>query len=116
MWSLMERRSRRRRSCSRYSSACCRPARAASSFPAAADYYVLVFPTERKYWTPGTRRIVMARPGTDGAFTATGLAAGDYYVAALTDLEPGEWNDTQLLDQLVGSAVKVMLRTGEITK
>ena len=83
---------------------------------AATDYYVLVFPADRKYWTPGSRRIVMARPGTDGSFSATGLAAGDYDVAALTDLEPGEWNDPQLLEQLMASAVKVTVRQGEITK
>jgi hypothetical protein len=82
---------------------------------AATDYYVLVFPADRKYWTTGSRRIAMARPATNGAFIATNLGPGDYYVAALTDLEPGEWNDPQLLEQLVGAAIKVTVRHGEMT-
>jgi hypothetical protein len=82
---------------------------------AATDYYVLAFPADRQYWKPGSRRIRMMRPGTDGAFSATGLSAGDYLLAALTDLEPGEWNDPQLLEQLAASAIKITLRAGQIT-
>lgn len=82
---------------------------------AATDYYVLVFSGDRQYWTPGSRRVRMTRPGTDGAFTTKGLPAGEYLVAALTDLEPGEWNDPALLEQLVASAVRVTLRDGQVT-
>ncbi len=82
---------------------------------AATDYFLLVFPTDRTYWTPGSRRVRMMRPATDGAFTAKGLPAGDYLLGALTDLEPGEWNDPAFLEQLVKSSVKVTLRDGETT-
>jgi hypothetical protein len=58
----------------------------------------------------------MTRPATDGAFSVRGVPPGDYLVAALTDLEPGEWNDPALLDQLVVSAVRLTLREGEITR
>jgi hypothetical protein len=37
-------------------------------------------------------------------------------VAALTDLEPGEWNDPALLAQLVAASARVTLRAGETTK
>jgi hypothetical protein len=85
---------------------------------AATDYYILVSPTDRRYWSPGAglRRIRTARPGTDGAFSAKGLPPGEYFVGALTDLESGEWNDPAFLEQLVSSSAKVTLREGETTR
>ena len=83
---------------------------------AATVYYILVFPTDRRYWTPGSRRVRMMRPATDGAFTASGLPPGEYFLAALTDLESGEWNDATFLEQLVSSSAKVVLREGEATR
>jgi hypothetical protein len=71
---------------------------------AATDYYILVFSADRRDWVPGSRRVRMTRPGTDGAFSAT-----------LTDLEPGEWNDPTLLEQLAGAALKVRLFDGQTT-
>ena len=82
---------------------------------AATDYYMLVFSSDRTFWTPGSRRIRMTRPATDGTFSVKGLPAGEYFLAALTDLDAGEWNDPALLEHLVGSAVKVTLRDGETT-
>jgi hypothetical protein len=57
----------------------------------------------------------MTRPATDGAFSVKGLPAGEYLLAALADLEAGEWNDPTLLEQLVRGSVKVTLREGETT-
>jgi hypothetical protein len=83
---------------------------------AATEYYMLVFSSDRKHWTPGSRRIRMTRPSTDGAFSVKGLPPGEYFLAALADLETGEWNDPTLLEQLVSSSAKVTLRDGEETK
>jgi hypothetical protein len=83
---------------------------------AATDYSILVFSTDRSYWTPGSKRIRAMRPSTDGAFSTTGLPAGEYFLAALTDLEPGEWNDPSLLERIVGSAIRVTVRDGEMTR
>ena len=83
---------------------------------AATDYFILVYSADRTHWTAGSRRVRMTRPATDGAFSAKGLPPGEYLVAALTDLEPGEWNDPTLLEQLAASSVKVSLRLGEITR
>jgi hypothetical protein len=83
---------------------------------AATDYYLLIFAKDRARWTPGSRRIRMMRPATDGSFIAKGLPAGEYYLAALTDLESGEWNDPTLLEQLTKTAATVVLREGETTK
>ena len=83
---------------------------------AASEYYILVFSADRRHWTPGSRRVRMTRPSTDGAFSVKGLPPGEYFLAALADLETGEWNDPTLLDQLVSSSVRVTLRDGEETK
>ena len=82
---------------------------------AATEYYILVFSTNRAHWTPGSRRIRMTRAGSDGTYTVKGLPAGEYFLAALLDLETGEWNDPTLLDRLVKSSVRVILRDGETT-
>jgi uncharacterized protein (DUF2141 family) len=81
----------------------------------ATDYYILVFSSDRKYWTPGSRRVRMTRPATDGSYSVKGLPPGEYYLAAPTDLETGEWNDPVLLEQLVRSSAKITLRDGETT-
>ena len=83
---------------------------------AATDYFIVVFSSDRAHWTPGSRRVRMLRPATDGAFGAKGLPPGEYFVAALTDLEPGEWNDPALLAQLAATASTVTMRQGETTK
>ena len=82
----------------------------------ATDYYILVFSTDRRYWTPGSRRVRMTRPGTDGSYRLKGLPPGDYYLATPADLETGEWNDPALLEQLVPSSARVTLSEGEMTK
>jgi hypothetical protein len=82
---------------------------------AATEYSVLVFPADRQYWVPGSRRIRMTRPATDGRFRVSGLPAGAYLLVALTDLEPGEWNDPSLLAQIAPAAVAVTVRDGETT-
>jgi uncharacterized protein (DUF2141 family) len=82
---------------------------------ATTDYYILVFSSDRRHWTPGSRRVRMTRPATDGSYSVKGLPPGEYFLAAPTDLETGEWNDPLLLDHLVRSAAKVTLRDGETT-
>jgi hypothetical protein len=86
-----------------------------SSGRPAPDYHVVVFPADRRYWIEGTRRVVSVRPGSDGRFTAERLPGGDYLIAALTDVQPGEWRDPAFLEQLVPAAIKVILREGEKT-
>ena len=82
---------------------------------AATDYYILVFSSDRNYWTPGSRRVRMTRPATDGSYAVKGLPPGEYFLAAPADLETGEWNDPVLLEQLVPSSASVTLRAGETT-
>lgn len=82
---------------------------------AATDYFILLFPVDRAHWIPGSRRIRSTRPGTDGAFNIRGIAPGEYYLAALTDLDANEANDPLLLSELIKTAARVTLRDGETT-
>jgi hypothetical protein len=83
---------------------------------AATDYYVVLFSADRTHWIPGSRRIRTTRPATDGAFSIRGIPPGEYYLAALTDLDANESNDPALLDELIKTAARVTLRDGETTK
>jgi len=87
---------------------------AAAGVPA-SEYFVVVFPAERAYWRPGARRIRSARPSTEGRFAFRDLPAGDYLIAALTDVEPADLGDVFVLDQLTAAAVPVRLEDGETT-
>ena len=43
----------------------------------------------------------------------SGLPAGEYYVAAVTELEPGDLADPAFLEQLAAAAFKITLADGE---
>ena len=78
-----------------------------------ADFTIVMFPTDSRYWLPRARRIVSTRPGTDGSFMVRELPAGDYRLTAVTDVEPGEWYDPNFLSQLVPVSIPITLREGE---
>ena len=80
---------------------------------AAAAYFVAVFPAERTLWRPGARRIQLVRADTDGTWMARNLPAGDYLIAALTDVDEADLLDTSFLEALAPAAVRVALADGE---
>jgi hypothetical protein len=82
----------------------------------APQYFIAVFPADRAQWRPGSRRIASARSGTDGRWIVNGLPAGDYLVAALTDLDADDLRDVNYLSQLVAAGIKVSLKEGEETR
>ena len=79
----------------------------------APGFPIVVFSTDRAYWTVGSRRVQLARPSSDGKYKLTGLPAGEYYVCALTDLEQSQLYDPAFLDALVGGSFKIALADGE---
>jgi protocatechuate 3,4-dioxygenase beta subunit len=79
----------------------------------ASDFFVVVFPADRRYWQTQTRRIVSARPDASGRFVFRGLPAGDYCVAATTDLVPGDLGDAAALGALLSQSAPVTLTLGE---
>jgi hypothetical protein len=78
----------------------------------ATDYVVLVFPTDRALWRPKARRLVLMRPATDGRFTTPDLPPGEYYIAALTDVDPNDWQHAAFLDTVVGASLKLTIDEG----
>lgn len=79
----------------------------------ASDYYVVVFSADRANWRVGARRSVSVKPGTDNRYVLSDLPAGDYYLAALTDLDPLDWQTPASLEQIVPFAIKLQLGEGE---
>jgi hypothetical protein len=77
------------------------------------DYAMVAFPTNRALWTRGSRRIKASRTATDGTFVITGLPAGEYYLAAVTDYDQPELFDPSFLGDLLTSARKITLADGE---
>lgn len=84
-----------------------------ASGTATSDYSIIVFPSDKQYWQPQSRRIQSARPGTDGRFTMRNLPPGDYMIVAVTDVEPGEWFDPAFLAELTRASMRVTLQDGE---
>ncbi len=77
------------------------------------NFPIVVFSTDRGYWTLGSRRVQTARPASDGKFKVTGLPAGDYFVCAVTAVDRTEVYDPAFLDQLVPVSFKISLADGE---
>jgi hypothetical protein len=77
------------------------------------EYFVVAFSTDRANWQLGSRRSLSARPATDGSFVFGDLPAGEYFIAALSDLDPLEWQDAAFLAQVAPTAIKISLAEGE---
>ena len=79
------------------------------------DSSVVVFSTSRDRWGEGTRWVKRGQSSENGAFTLTGLPAGDYWVAAVprldrtADIVP----DADLLEALTSRALRVSLGEGQ---
>jgi hypothetical protein len=79
----------------------------------ALEYFIVVFPVDRSLWKAQSRRVRSARPGNTGGFRIAGLPPGDYYVCAMTDLEPNLLNTADYLEPLVAASIKLTLTAGE---
>jgi len=76
---------------------------------AAPGFAVVIFPTDPLLWLAQARRIQTVRSSADGAFSFSGLAAGDYVIAAIDDAEPGEWYDPAFLQRLLQAGTKLAI-------
>ena len=79
----------------------------------ASEFVVVVFSADRSHWRPSARRVKAVRPSSDGSFSVTDLPAGEYLIAALTDIEPDEWQQPAFLETLVPASVKVSIADGQ---
>ena len=80
---------------------------------AAPDYSVVAFPVDRALWLKNARRIQITRPATDGRFSLKDLPGGEYFLAALDDVDPADLNDPKVLEAMVAASVKVTIADGE---
>jgi 5-hydroxyisourate hydrolase-like protein (transthyretin family) len=79
----------------------------------ATDYVVVAFVADSAKWVPPTRFVRTARPDQSGKFLLAGLPAGDYLVAALDYLEPGDESDPEALERLRAQATRIDVGSGE---
>jgi hypothetical protein len=79
----------------------------------ADDCTVLLFARDRDRRRGTSRDFAMARPDQTGKFTASGLAAGDYYAIALEYVDVNEAQNPDLLEGLVKDAVPFTLLEAE---
>ncbi len=78
----------------------------------AIDYTVIVAPSDSRFWTPGSRRIAMSRPSSEGLYVFGNLPPGDYVLAVVTDIEQGGQYDPEFLRSLASGAVRVAMVEG----
>jgi hypothetical protein len=79
----------------------------------ASEYFVVAFSTDRATWRPDARRTKSVRPASDGRYEFRDLPPGEYFLAALTDVEPTDLADPKFLEQLVPAALTLTLGAGE---
>ena len=77
------------------------------------DVFVILFAADPDGWYAQSRRIRSLRPSTDGTYSFKSLPSGDYLVAAVDDVEPGEWFDPAFLQRLLPAATKITIAEGE---
>jgi hypothetical protein len=80
-----------------------------------AEYTVVVFPVDTRYWIAGSRRVQAVRVAVDGTFAIQDLPPGDYRLAAAGDHADADWADPALLPPLVPASVRVTVRDGAQT-
>jgi len=79
------------------------------------DYTIVVASAESRYWLPGSRRIVVTRPGPDGRYNVRGLPGGQYFLAALIDPEQGIQYDPGFLKEIAAAAIAITINEGSKT-
>ena len=78
------------------------------------EFAVIVFSTDRAHWTSAPRRTSgLVKLGPDGTFAVKGLPPGEYYLVAVTDVEPAQLTDPAVLELLASGGIRVVLAEGE---
>jgi hypothetical protein len=82
-----------------------------------STYTVLIFPADKTYWMPGSRRIVAVRPSSDGRYTIggpgpTSLPAGAYLLAVTPDLSDRAQLEPAFLESLAAAAQSQSIAPG----
>jgi hypothetical protein len=78
-----------------------------------SEFFLVVFSSDARYRQLPSRRVVQTRPASDGTFAIANLPAGDYYLCAISEVDPAQLADPAFLEQLVPAAIRVTLAPGE---
>jgi Carboxypeptidase regulatory-like domain len=76
------------------------------------DAWVLMFAQDPVRWGSQSRYVGTSRPDVNDGYKIR-VPAGDYFLVAVAEVEPGEWNDPDFLSPLRDRAVRVTLADGE---
>ena len=79
------------------------------------EFTVVAFPSDERFWQPQSRYVKAARPDQNANYQIEGLPSGTYLLAAVDDVQEGEWFDPRFLRQLSDAAVRVWLNEGDST-
>jgi hypothetical protein len=79
----------------------------------AADYFIVIFPSDPAMWRPESRRVRTTRAGTDSIYTFRGLPPGDYRISALRDFDSDDLLDPSFFQTLRNTSIAVSLHDGE---
>jgi len=76
---------------------------------------VVVFPSDRARWSQlnAGRRMKTTTVTRQGTFSFSGLPAGEYFIAAISDQAGANWQDPRVLEILSRSATPLSLRDGD---
>lgn len=74
---------------------------------------VIAFPGDPAQWRPQTRRIQTARTDQNGEYRIGAVPPGEYLIAAVEDVEQGEWFDPEYLQRLGPGAARMSITEGE---
>jgi hypothetical protein len=77
------------------------------------DFTVLAFPMDAALWHAQSRHIMTARPDQTGRYQMRGLPPGEYYVAVIDPVEPGEWLERAFLERHRNGAARVTVVPGD---
>lgn len=86
---------------------------AGSTADVSAGAPVLVFDQDSRRWRTGSRFVRMIAATREGAFEFIGLPPSDYFVIALSSMQPGHMQDATFLESVSRDAQRVTLRLGE---
>lgn len=79
----------------------------------APDPYVVAFSVDRSRWFFNSRSVAAGKVAEDGRFSLRNLTPGEYFVAAATDLDTGEWFDPAVLEELARRGTRITIAADE---
>ena len=81
----------------------------------ATEYFLVAFTSDRALWRAPSRRVRSTRPATSGAFDVSDLPPGEYFLAALRDLDIADLEDPAFLESLIPAAASITILEGQRT-